>query len=203
MPAMTEWFPSRPMTNSEVEYITFLCGGAPIDEPANMQGFIRMNSEPFMRYEPLNWAVHGFGKGSAELFDVQLTHGAAAFRKGALLYAGVVASITPLREMPRNDEAMQQLIQTEDYQFTWMLHEKIHDEAGSFLSFMDSVKPALQTEADSKLHQLATIGAGLMHYMISDEILRYSEVQSMNEAFPELADMEGLFSRFGDQEPEA
>lgn len=192
---MSDWFPERQLSESEVFFIGSLCGGLPVKDPSRLDEFLRTSSEPFVTYESLRWVLHGFGKGVSEAMDVDPRAGSRVFRNAALFYAGVTANITPLAEVPRDEKLMEELMVMDAHVLTWSLYERIHDEAPSFCDLLEkNVGEALGTAADVKLSRLADIGAGLMHVVVARGLHNWAEAARMDEEFAELADMDDIFA---------
>lgn len=199
-------FPSRPLEGYETDVISELCGGSPPSKPRGIHDFFRLVAEPVMRPGRLKFVLPLLGDKSVKALEADPRRGNRAFMTGSYFYAGVFATANQASRIPCRVEAARDLIgqrhqifdkdappDFEDYLLTQVVTQRVTLEARSFCEFMEKSRKGLETE-DDLLHQLATVGAGVVHVLATDSIrITPPDAEDLDSAHPELDDLSDAF----------
>ncbi len=210
------WFPYRAIEPYEDELVSELCGGRPITRREGVANFFRSSAEPVMIQGRLKFILPPMGTRCAEAMDTNPKAGVKAFLVGAKFYAGVFATLNRLSSIPCKTPVVRELlgdkpgiitrqeVEEEDLEIARTASSRICAEAVSFCDLMDTARPGLGT-ADDSLHQLAIVGAGVVHVLATGSLEYAPHVESLEGMHPDLAPLEDAFRaidrEFKDQSP--
>lgn len=199
----------------ETDIISELCGGWPPSRPGGINNFFRLVAEPVMEPGRLKFVLPLIGANSVKALEVDPVRGNRAFLHGSYFYAGVFATANQARRIPCRVEAARELINQSHCVFdrqlpanfehlllTQTVAQRIATEAASFCAFMDEARVGLGTE-DELLHQVATVGAGVVHVLAVDSLRIAPPAEDLDTAHPELDGLNDVFGailrEFGQQ----
>lgn len=184
---MSEWFPERQITTQESEHLLMLCGGVP-PIPEGIEFFLETTKKIAFPDEAIvfkNLLGH-MGASFAEALDMPPRQGSAIFVKGAIFYAGVFQELYPdTAGVPFEDFALSQLGALDVRSASWTVSERIQQEIPSFCNLLDQTTAALRVETQ-KEHDLALIGAGVVHAVAVDSLHIRQMFDELEDDFKDL-----------------
>jgi hypothetical protein len=194
MIGLEEWFPNRQLEPKDTEHITALCGGAPVNNPEQLETFFRYSATPLIEGSPFKVLLILASNVSADVFDIDPVNGPRIFQNGALLYLGVLAEMSDFKTIPYEPKVFSNLANEDNQRFVWTTYERIHDEAPSFCAYMQFAALAIEATRPEAL-QVATVGAGLAHIMTVDSLSFQAEAAELDAAHPEFAEVDDIFNQ--------
>jgi hypothetical protein len=194
--SLENFFPYRPLERSDIDTLTEFCGGAPVIDPEQMQGFFKHLARPMIGNGLAKQLLVFGAEACTEIIETNPIRGKQMFDRGALLYAAVLAEFSPLSKVPCEPEVFLNIGDIEGEDILWATNDRLHDESPTFCSFMGEVSVALELFSPID-RRLAAAGAGLVHIMTT-ESLRPGESHFFELQHPELADLEPLFRELGE-----
>lgn len=188
---LENWFPYKQLAEKDTRTIIEMCGGPPLTRVEHLAGFFQYLALPMLRDSMVKQLMVVGARACAETFDIEPARGETMFQRGALLYTGVLAEMSPFGKVPCEPDVWLNMIRTDIHEMTWTASERLESETSSFCAFMSEVSPALEVSEPIERH-LAKAGAGMIH-LITTESLRAEESRALEQEHPELADLEVIF----------
>jgi hypothetical protein len=190
--SIEDCFPYKPLEDVDKHGIAELCGGPPVTSLDQVKIFFQYLAKPMINNMQIKQLLVVASESCAQSFDIRPSRGREIYQRGALLYAGVLAELSPLPEVPCEPNVFAGIARSEDYDFSWESSERLKNEVPSFCSFAEELAPALETTHQPESH-LVIAGAALMHVITTDSLRLIGECRQLELDHPELADLEDIF----------
>jgi hypothetical protein len=189
------WFPNKQIEPEEAKFIFEVCGGEPVREPERLQHFNVFMGQPMLRGTLLQAILPPLNAAITRSAGIDEQPGRQVFRQGVLFYAGVLNQLTPIGQLPCEEAVFGRSMNMEVEDIIINAFLRVREEIPSFASLMERVRPALGTERDERLHQLALVGAGVVHMVAMDslQLKAETEIQHFEAEHPELAELGRMF----------
>jgi len=198
-----ETFPYKQLTVEDKAFVTSMCGGEPVRDPALVRNFLSMSGlrtlgiDKRLILNQIAWETANT-MGHSDRPSMQ------QINRGFLFYAGVFAEIGHVDEVPFHRDVVHRIVDADARNRAIDGLQRISEEAPSFTDLMADMRLGLENARDNDLYTFSVIGAGVAHMLYTGSIEQtFLDAQSglyEMETDPELADLAAKFDEaFGSE----